>query len=128
MRRIGLASLVLIFFAACNNDSKTPETKKGETPAADDITQSPYYQKGVDLVAKSGCLTCHNIEDKINGPSYRDVANKYAGMPDTIVGHLAKKIIEGGSGVWGETPMIAHPAISRDDAETMVRYVLLFKK
>jgi cytochrome c len=48
-------------------------------------------------------------------------------MPDTIVSHLADKIISGGSGVWGEIPMIPHPSISKDDAQTMVKYVLLLK-
>lgn len=127
MRRTGLVLLAFILLMACNNDSKAPEANK-ETPAANDVTQSPYYQKGTELIAKSDCLTCHSIEDKINGPSYRDVATKYAGLPDTIVGHLAQKIIDGGTGVWGEIPMTAHPTLSREDAEAMVRYVLLFKK
>jgi cytochrome c len=126
MRRIGLVPFVLVFFMACNND-KTTEAKKEETTAANDITQNPVYQKGTDLVAKNGCLTCHAIEDKINGPAYRDVANKYAGQ-DTAVSYLAKKIIGGGSGVWGEAPMLAHPTLSQEDAEALARYVLLFKK
>jgi cytochrome c len=130
MRRLLIVPLSLIFFAACNSDSKPAEEKKEESPAsaADDNTRNPDYQKGLDLVVKSDCTTCHSVADKINGPAYRDVADKYAGYPDTIVSHLAGKIIQGGSGVWGEVPMTPHPALSKEDAEAMVKYVLLLKK
>jgi len=80
------------------------------------------------LIGKSDCLTCHKVDDILIGPPYRKVAEKYAGMPDTIISHLASKIISGGKGVWGEVPMTPHPAISKSDAEAMVKYVLLLKK
>jgi cytochrome c len=80
------------------------------------------------LVSKSDCLTCHKIDEKLTGPPYRDVANKYASYPDTIVAHLANKIKKGGNGVWGEIMMLPHPNISQADAETMVKYILLLKK
>jgi cytochrome c len=48
-------------------------------------------------------------------------------MPDTIVEHLAKKVISGGSGVWGEIMMTPHPGLSLDSAEAIVRYILLLK-
>lgn len=127
MRRALFVGVALVFFAACNNDSKTPEDKKGEAPAASDITQDPVYQKGLELIAQSDCLTCHSVEDKINGPSYREVANKYAGS-DTAVAYLSQKIIKGGKGVWGTIEMAAHPTLSQQDAEALAKYVLLFKK
>jgi cytochrome c len=129
MKKIVLVPFALLMLAACNNETKPPEEKKEEpaAPVVVDVTQNPDYQAGLGLIAKSDCLTCHSVAEKINGPSYKDVANKYAGMPDTIVSHLAKKIIGGGSGVWGEIPMIPHPTLSQQDAEAMVKYVLLLK-
>ena len=79
-------------------------------------------------MAKNKCLTCHAIDDKVTGPPYREVANKYANYPDTIVAHLAHKIITGGNGVWGEVFMTPHPDLSREDAEAMVKYIRLLKK
>ena len=119
----------LFFVLACGNggSSKTEEPKKEETKA-DDLSKNPDYQKGLELAAKSDCFTCHQVEDKLTGPSYRDVANKYAGLPDTIVAHLAGKIISGGSGVWGQIIMTPHPGLSEADAEAIVKYVLLLKK
>lgn len=92
------------------------------------LSKNPDYQKGLALVAKSNCLTCHNVDEKLTGPPYREVADKYADMPDTIISHLAKKIIEGGNGIWGQIFMTPHPDISQADAEAMVKYILMLKK
>ena len=132
MKKIILPLLALSLLVACGDsgDKKTSETKEA-TPAATaekDVSQDPNYQKGLGLIAKSDCLTCHKIDEPFTGPSYRDVANKYASMPDTIVSHLAGKIITGGSGVWGPALMTPHPTVSKEDAEAMVRYILLLKK
>ena len=75
-------------------------------------------------MGKSDCLTCHKIDDKLIGPSYKEIANKYAGAPNDVVTALARTIIQGGSGNWGNVPMTPHPSISQEDAETMVRYIL----
>lgn len=73
------------------------------------------------------CKTCHQIDTKITGPSFREIADKYAGYPDTIVAHLADKVITGGMGVWGEIPMTNHPGLKKEDAEAIVKYILLLK-
>jgi cytochrome c len=67
------------------------------------------------------------VDEKVNGPAYREVANKYANSPDTIVAYLAGKVIKGGTGTWGSVFMTPHPALSQEDAEAMVKYVLLLK-
>lgn len=123
-----IISAVAILLACGGSDSgNKKETGKKETVVSD-ISQNPDYKAGLALVSKSDCLTCHKIDEKLTGPPYRDVANKYAGLPDTIVTHLAGKIIKGGNGVWGEVMMLPHPAISQADAETMVKYILLLKQ
>jgi len=138
MKKIIFSIVLGTILFACNNsgdnkdetatDSKatTAEPPKDEAPAG--LSDNPVYQKGLGLVAKSDCLTCHKIDEPLTGPTYRDVANKYASMPDSIVQHLAKKIISGGSGVWGQVFMTPHAGVSMDDAEAMVKYILLLKK
>jgi cytochrome c len=135
MKKLLLIPVAFLALIACNNNSSGTEEKKdtgttttNTTPAAVDISENPDYKAGLALIAKNDCLTCHSVNDKINGPAYKDVANKYANAGDTIVTHLAKKIIAGGSGVWGEIPMTPHPTVSQADAEQMVKYVLLLKK
>jgi cytochrome c len=126
MKKILPGFLVIATLIACSNNSGTKEEKKEN--GVTDITQNPDYQNGLALVSKSDCFTCHKIDEPLTGPSYRDVANKYANAPDTIITHLAHKIIEGGSGVYGQVPMTPHPSIPEADAEAMVKYVLLLKK
>ena len=135
MKKLLLIPVALLALIACNNNSSTTEEKKdtGTTttntpPAEVDITTNPDYKAGLALIAKNDCLTCHSVNDKISGPAYKDVANKYANAGDTIVTHLANKVRNGGTGVWGDIPMPAHPQVSQADAEQIVKYVLLLKK
>lgn len=93
-------------------------------PAAAD--NSADIKRGEALISKSDCLACHKIDGKLLGPSYKDVAAKYPDNAATIA-QLAGKIKSGGSGVWGAIPMSPHPALSDDDAKSMVRYILSLK-
>ena len=78
------------------------------------------------LATSKNCMACHAVDKKLVGPSYKDVAAKYAGQKDAV-DKLAVKIIKGGSGVWGPVPMPPHPAISDADLKTMVDWVLALK-
>lgn len=130
MKKIFLLFAVAATLASCGGGDKKETSGKTEEPvaAADDVSKNPDYQKGLELIAKSDCLTCHKVDEKLIGPSYREVANKYAGTSDTVVNYLSGKVISGGSGVWGEVMMTPHPSITKEDAEAMVKYILLLKK
>jgi Cytochrome c551/c552 len=133
MKKILFGCLAIASLWACNSggDKKeTTETKTEETPAVTDNTKNPDYKKGLALVTRQGslCLTCHTIDQKLTGPPYREVANKYASYPDTIVAHLARKVIKGGTGVWGEVAMPPNANVTQEEAEAMVKYILLLKK
>jgi cytochrome c len=112
--------------AACNSSSSTSSSSNTNASAANDVTSNPDYQKGLQLIAANDCLTCHKVDEKVTGPAYRDVANKYENT-DANVKMLAAKVIKGGSGNWGTVPMTPHPAVSEADAEQMVKYVLLLR-
>lgn len=130
MKKIIFASFIFGVLIACNSGDKKEEKKSGTetTTPENPNANNPDYEKGLALIAQNDCLTCHHVIDRVNGPSYTEIANKYAGLPDTIVSHLADKIIEGGTGVWGTAPMTAHRTLPKEDAEAMVKYVLLLKK
>ncbi len=82
-----------------------------------------FASTGQRLIEASDCKACHVVDKKSVGPSYTDIANKYKGTPG-IAEQLAKKVISGGMGVWGEHAMSAHPSISQSDATSMVEYIL----
>lgn len=82
---------------------------------------------GKILIAESDCKACHQINEKSAGPSYMMVAKKYE--KDTkAVTTLSDKVINGGSGVWGETAMAAHPQVTKAQAAQMVEYILSLAK
>lgn len=133
MKRVLIAAFTLSLLASCgSNDSSSSAGEKKDSaavkPAENDLSSNPDYQKGLAIEAASDCATCHKIDEKVQGPSFQDIAAKYAGMSDTIVTHLAHKIRNGGSGVWGDVLMIPHPQLSQDSAEAIVKYILLLKK
>ncbi len=81
------------------------------------------FSTGFNLISKSDCKSCHLTDKKSVGPSYLDIAAKYkndAASQERISG----KIITGGSGVWGDHAMSAHPGISPQDAATMIKYIM----
>jgi len=75
------------------------------------------------LAQKNACIACHAVDKKLVGPSYQDVAKKYAGQKDAVA-TLAASIRKGGSGKWGPVPMPAQPALSEADANTLAAWVL----
>ncbi len=87
---------------------------------ADDIS---IYSGGKKLIESLDCKGCHAINKKSIGPSYSEVAKKYKGNPDAV-SILSEKVISGGSGVWGDVPMAAHPNLSQEDAKSMVKFIL----
>lgn len=139
LKKFMVVTAVACVLMACGNNNAEGETTATETnaPATTEAT-APQEQltasgisvedadKGLDLISKSDCLTCHKIEDRLVGPSYKEVANKYP-VNDSTFGYLAGKIIKGGAGVWGQTPMSPHEGLSEEDARQMAKYVMSHK-
>jgi cytochrome c len=85
--------------------------------------QITSFNLGKTLMAGSDCKACHQINGKSVGPAFMEVASKYKN-DKTALPRLAKKVITGGTGVWGDHGMNAHPQLSVDDATEIVKYVL----
>ena len=79
-----------------------------------------------DLAQKKSCLACHAADKKLVGPSYKDVAAKYAGQKDAVA-KLAEKIQKGGVGAWGQVPMPANPQVNAEEAKQLATWVLSTK-
>ena len=78
------------------------------------------------LATAKNCMACHALDKKLVGPSYKDVAAKYAG-DKTAADKLATKIQKGGAGVWGPVPMPANPQVSDAEAKKLAAWVLSVK-
>ena len=117
----------IAFIASCGNNNTESKSSEKKTEETTTKTEDPEVEKGLTLVAKSDCLTCHQVEAASIGPAYTAVAAKYTAN-DAVIDSLSEKIIKGGSGNWGTVPMTPHPSITKDDAKAMVKYVLSLKK
>lgn len=126
MKKLMIAFLISGGLIACGGEAGKPaEEKKEEKKEADGLAVA--NQKGLELIGSNDCMTCHKIAEKNIGPAYTDVAAKYENNQATV-DSLAEKIIKGGQGNWGAVPMTPHPALSKDDATEMVKYILGLKK
>jgi cytochrome c len=80
----------------------------------------------LQLATAKNCMACHAVATKLVGPSYKDVAAKYAGQKDAV-DKLAAKIVKGGSGVWGPVPMPANAQVNADEAKKLAAWVMTQK-
>ena len=94
---------------------------------ANDYRNSLYNHKedpaGLPLIKRSGCFNCHQDKSKLMGPSFEQIAGRYASNPDNIR-HLADNIIHGTTGNWGDTPMPPNPELSHDEVLQAVAYMI----
>lgn len=129
MRKVILTSLIASVVAISCGKKEEPvkestELKAEPTEQVATVAKTPE-EEGKDLIAASDCLTCHKEDAKLIGPSYQDVAAKYT---EKDIDLLVDKIVNGGSGVWGDVPMAAHAGMDKENAKKMVKYILTLKK
>lgn len=71
------------------------------------------------LAQKNACMSCHGVDKKIVGPSFKDVAKKYANDPKAV-DMLVEKVKTGGKGVWGPVPMPPNPQVKAEDSRKIM--------
>ena len=74
------------------------------------------------LAKKHNCLACHQVEKKVVGPAYKDIAKKYKGQ--NVANQLEQKVKKGGQGVWGNIPMPPNAAVPDTDVKKLVAWIL----
>lgn len=74
------------------------------------------------MAQKYACTGCHAVDKKLVGPSYADVAKKYAGNKDAVA-KLTESIAKGGSGKWGPVPMPAQAAVPAADVKALATWI-----
>ncbi len=75
------------------------------------------------LATSSGCMACHQVEMKVVGPAYKDVAAKYKGDAAALE-MLVAKVKAGGSGTWGQIPMPPNAHVTDDNIRAILTWVL----
>jgi len=91
--------------------------------AAAGVLAAPVAQADEALLKKHNCVACHQIDKKVVGPAYKDVAKKYKGQKGIAV-KLAEKVKKGGQGAWGPVPMPPNAAVPDGDIKKLVDWIL----
>jgi len=123
MKKLFLTGCVSLLIFSCSKKENIPvDATSSETT---NISEAKSNLSGDQIIETLDCSGCHAINERMIGPSYQEIADKYSEKDMEL---LASKIIEGGSGVWGSVPMAPHPQVSKEDAKKMVEYILSQKK
>jgi cytochrome c len=120
MRKLFLAGCVSLLIVSCSKKENTPIDSSSGT-----LETAKVNLSGDQIIETLDCSGCHSVNERMIGPSYKEIAAKYT---DKDIEMLASKIIEGGSGNWGSVPMQPHSQVSKEDAKKMVQYILSQKK
>jgi cytochrome c len=75
-----------------------------------------------ELAAKSKCMTCHQVDKKALGPSFKDIAAKYKGN-SAAEATLVDSMLKGAKGKWGKIPMPPQK-IAPADAQKLTKWIL----
>lgn len=97
------------------------------------ILNVDFVQADDALAKAKGCVACHTVEKKLIGPTYREVAKKYAGQKDAEA-KLVETIIKGTpapAGVgWKQAGAASLPfmppnaAVKPNEAARLARWIL----
>ena len=98
-----------------SREKPAPEPSPDALAAAGDPLQR--------LLEASGCTGCHASDKRVVGPSFDEIAARYA-ADAAAPARLAQKIRRGGQGAWGSVPMPPNPGLQEADLEGLVGRIL----
>ena len=81
-------------------------------------------QEGEQLVEQARCYACHETAEVSLGPPYVAIAARHAPRKDVMVDVLARKIVSGGGGNWGQVPMVPNQWVTIEEARLMSEWIL----
>lgn len=92
----------------------------GSAAPADEVISDAHARQ---LLSKYSCQTCHSLDkSQLPGPSFRDIARKYASDPEAI-DDLEDSVLNGSSGTWGDNAMPSTD-VSRKDLKAIIVWIL----
>lgn len=92
--------------------------------AAAGLMSAGVAQADEALAKAKNCMSCHQIDKKVVGPAYKEVAKKYTAKDEAA---LVEKVLKGGKGNWGTVPMPPNAAVKPEEAQKLVKWILSLK-
>lgn len=79
-----------------------------------------------ELAKATGCYSCHSAKEKIVGPAFATIAEKYAGDKDAVA-TLSQSIQMGSTGKYGRVAMPGHSSLKAPELKLLASWVLSTK-
>jgi cytochrome c len=79
-----------------------------------------------ELAKKNACTACHQVDKKVVGPAFKEVAAKYRN-DKAAEAKLVDKVKKGGVGVWGQVPMPPNTQVPDAEVKALVKWILSLK-
>ncbi len=76
----------------------------------------------LSTMASSNCFTCHKAKDKLIGPSFEEIANRYKPTSENKA-YLTQKIRMGSKGIWSEEIMPAQPELETNKISQILDWI-----
>lgn len=92
-------------------------------PVAANNQPALTFEQGQALAKQMACLGCHQVKAKRVGPGFTQVAQRYAGQPESFE-YLSQMIRKGGRGKWGAIPMPAQTQVNEQQAKELAQWIL----
>lgn len=89
------------------------------------VVMAGQAQADEALAKAKNCMACHQVDKKVVGPAYKEVAAKYKGDAKAPA-MLAGKVKAGGKGTWGQVPMPPNN-VTEAEAGKLVAWILSLK-
>ncbi len=72
--------------------------------------------------SNNGCANCHDASTRLVGPALKEIAARYKGKK--VSAEVAKRIIEGSEGRWGDMAHPSNAALDPSEAALIARWIL----
>jgi S-disulfanyl-L-cysteine oxidoreductase SoxD len=95
----------------------------GDVPSAAVAAATTAAADPKELLTRNACTACHGMTNRVVGPGFNEIASKYQGRADAHA-YLAKRIKEGGQGVWGTVAMPPQAALKDSDVSAIARWIV----
>lgn len=85
-------------------------------------------ETGEKLLDAARCYACHQRAEASLGPPWQAIAARHAtsdaAQKALTLDVLARKIVRGGGGNWGDVPMVPNQWVSIEEARAMAAWIL----
>jgi cytochrome c len=86
------------------------------------VTSPRDASAGMALARQHACVSCHALDQRVVGPSFKEIAARYRSAADAAA--MVNRMKAGGAGTWGPVPMPPQAHVSDADLQALARWIL----